>query len=235
MQDGALPDADEGPPVETAADDVPMTGGVSAYQDLSDFEPDIVLTPVPADLAGAAGATVQNVTVPPPAPIPPDPTEADPLTERRLAAGEDLDGGGAPPPDDDDDLAGTDEDETLDGGAGDDTLDGGAGDDTLTGGDGQDVFAFSTAEDDGNDVVTDFTTGSGGDTLRLSDVSDVNADGAVDLADLDADAANSATGDAHSVTLGFASGTTVTLTGIDGTGVTAFADLPGSEVNVDVG
>src|SRR3546814_17959458 len=53
-----------------------------------------------------------------------------------------------------------------------DTLAGGDGDDTLTGGGGADVFSFSLAGNQGNDVITDFTTGSGGDTLQFSDVAE---------------------------------------------------------------
>ena len=254
--EAAAPDADERPPMETAADDLPVSGGISAYREISDDSlPDLTPTLVPADLAGdpvaldgadsalvvqfgdplalsslAAGTPLQNVAVPSPIPIPSDPTEPDPLTEARLAAG-------------DDNLVGTDADEalsggvgndTLDGAAGDDTLDGGAGDDLLTGGDGQDIFVFSTTGNDGNDVVTDFTTGSSGDTLRLTDVTDANNDATVDLADLDADAANTATGDASGVNLGLAGGTTVTLVGVDGTGIDSFTALAGSGVNVDI-
>jgi len=45
----------------------------------------------------------------------------------------------------------------IDGGAGNDSIWGGAGADTLTGGDGNDLFYFRF--DDGDDVITDFTSG----------------------------------------------------------------------------
>ncbi len=56
--------------------------------------------------------------------------------------------------------------DTVDGGAGDDTLYGGPGNDALTGGAGSDIFTFSPSN--GQDVVTDFTTGQ--DKLDLTQV-----------------------------------------------------------------
>ena len=56
--------------------------------------------------------------------------------------------------------------DTLVGGAGDDTLYGGPGNDALTGGAGSDIFTFSPSN--GQDVVTDFTTGQ--DKLDLTQV-----------------------------------------------------------------
>jgi Ca2+-binding RTX toxin-like protein len=58
---------------------------------------------------------------------------------------------------------------TLFGGSGRDLLTGGSGADVLTGGDGADVFRWSS--DDlfsGVDIITDFTTGVGGDQLHFS-------------------------------------------------------------------
>jgi Ca2+-binding RTX toxin-like protein len=48
----------------------------------------------------------------------------------------------------------------LDGGAGDNTLVGGAGDNTLSGGADADVFVFDGNSSVGNDVITNFSTGS---------------------------------------------------------------------------
>jgi Ca2+-binding RTX toxin-like protein len=58
---------------------------------------------------------------------------------------------------------------TLSGGAGRDLLTGGSGADVLTGGEGADVFRWSS--DDlfsGVDMITDFTSGVGGDQLDFS-------------------------------------------------------------------
>ena len=51
------------------------------------------------------------------------------------------------------------------GGSGNDTLDGGGGDDILTGGGGQNTFVVRAGN--GYDTITDFRTGTGGDTLVL--------------------------------------------------------------------
>ncbi|ELM3616787.1 VWA domain-containing protein [Aeromonas sobria] len=67
----------------------------------------------------------------------------------------------------------------LDGGAGadilygqkgDDLLIGGSGSDTLTGGAGKDTFKWSAADAGGTDVIKDFTTGTGGDVLDISEL-----------------------------------------------------------------
>lgn len=55
------------------------------------------------------------------------------------------------------------------GGAGDNLLRGGAESDILTGGDGADTFDFDTLSRQ-PDVITDFTTGPGGDVLDFSDL-----------------------------------------------------------------
>lgn len=55
--------------------------------------------------------------------------------------------------------------DNLDGGDQNDVLDGGANNDTMTGGAGTDVFEFR--EDDGSDVITDFTVTD--DTLKLEE------------------------------------------------------------------
>jgi Ca2+-binding RTX toxin-like protein len=69
----------------------------------------------------------------------------------------------------------------IDGRQGDDTLAGGNGNDTLTGGAGNDVFVFGT--NNGNDRVTDFTSGydlidlSGTSAADISDISITSGDG----------------------------------------------------------
>jgi Ca2+-binding RTX toxin-like protein len=138
---------------------------------------------------------------------------------------------------------GGDGQDLLDGGAGDDTLVGGnaadtliggLGDDVMTGGNGKDVFAFTLANDEGDDRIVDFTSGKGGDVLQISGLLDVNGDGKRDISDLDADG-HSVSGTADGVVITFDSGTSITLTDIDGTGIDSFADLVSSaKVNVDI-
>ncbi|MCX7129100.1 DUF5801 repeats-in-toxin domain-containing protein, partial [Aeromonas sp.] len=60
--------------------------------------------------------------------------------------------------------------DTLNGGVGDDILVGGSGNDTLTGGSGSDTFKWSAADAGGTDVIKDFTTGTGGDVLDISEL-----------------------------------------------------------------
>ncbi len=72
-------------------------------------------------------------------------------------------------------LTGGSGNDQLFGDAGDDRLVGGSGDDSLIGGDGIDIFALE-AGDEGSvglaavDTIADFTLGSGGDVLDLSDM-----------------------------------------------------------------
>jgi len=60
---------------------------------------------------------------------------------------------------------------------GDDIIFGGLGDDQLTGGAGSDTFGWRIGDTDGGtDIVTDFTTGAGGDVLDFSDLLESNND-----------------------------------------------------------
>ena len=63
-----------------------------------------------------------------------------------------------------DSLNGGNGNDLLIGGAGNDTLNGDVGNDTLTGGAGSDIFVY--AEGEGNDVITDYTSGQ--DRIRLA-------------------------------------------------------------------
>ncbi|MBR2179215.1 MAG: calcium-binding protein [Selenomonadaceae bacterium] len=63
-----------------------------------------------------------------------------------------------------DSLLGNAGNDSLSGGTGADTLNGGKGNDTLTGGSGNDVFVYAFG--DGNDVITDYTTGQ--DSIKLT-------------------------------------------------------------------
>ncbi|MFP7409094.1 DUF5801 repeats-in-toxin domain-containing protein [Aeromonas veronii] len=58
----------------------------------------------------------------------------------------------------------------LIGGDGIDILIGGTGSDTLTGGTGKDTFKWMAGDVGGTDVIKDFTTGTGGDVLDISEL-----------------------------------------------------------------
>jgi len=73
----------------------------------------------------------------------------------------------------DDLLTGGEGNDTMYGGSGNDTLVGGAGNDQLTGGSGEDVFQFS-AQDGGNDTITDFDLDD--DSLTLDGVTSASFD-----------------------------------------------------------
>jgi Ca2+-binding RTX toxin-like protein len=133
----------------------------------------------------------------------------------------------------DDLLSGGAGDDTLVGGNGADTLIGGLGSDVLSGGNGKDVFAFSLASHEGDNLILDFQVGKNGDRLELSDLLDVNVDGVIDLDDLDA-GGHSVIGTADAIVITFDSGTSVTLDGINGTGVDSFAVLLDMKVNIDI-
>lgn len=172
MQDGTTAGEGEEAPLETATEEGPISGGVSIYRDIFD---DIGLDPLPAvgsgRLAGDAtlpggadpvvvqqfgsplvlsslvdGMSAQDVDVPPLAPIATNPTEPDPLTEQRLAAGEGPGGGNS----------GNEGDGDDDEGANDD-----ADDDSLT---GTDNLSGADAGETGE-----------GERLQLSDVTDGSA------------------------------------------------------------
>ena len=117
----------------------------------------------------------------------------------------------------DDRLDGGAGDDSLNGASGDDILIGGLGDDQLRGGPGADVFLFDFAGGQaapGDDILRDFDPGEG-DLLRLTDIHDVDLDGA-DLDDFSA-AVSVIEDDGKDVTISFEGGGSFTLNGL-GTG-----------------
>jgi hypothetical protein len=62
--------------------------------------------------------------------------------------------------------------DVLSGGAGNDTFDGGAANDTISGGTGVDTF-IADFDGEGEDTITDFTAGVGGDIVDLDGTDDV--------------------------------------------------------------
>lgn len=118
-----------------------------------------------------------------------------------------------------DSLTGSGQADVIIGGAGNDTITGGAGADTLTGGDGVDTFVMLTATiASGNDTITDFTAGTGGDRIDLGFLTIPAALTAVSTTA----AATIATNTIYTVNLGAAIGTT------DYTSATGFATLFGA-------
>ena len=107
--------------------------------------------------------------------------------------------------------------DSLNGASGNDILIGGLGDDQLQGGAGADVFLFDFGGGQaapGDDIVRDFDPGDG-DVLQLTDIIDVNLDGA-DLGDFSA-AVSVVQDDGKDVTISFEEGGSLTLDGL-GTG-----------------
>lgn len=89
--------------------------------------------------------------------------------------------------------------DVLDGGAGADTLLGGAGSDTLIGGEGADVFRFSPGG--GRDVISDFGSGLGAESINIYDYLKIGM----------APTVGEVMGNA---VISFANGDSITLTGI---------------------
>ncbi len=79
---------------------------------------------------------------------------------------------------------GTDNADTITGSAGDDTINGGAGNDTINGGAGSDIFVYAST-DNGEDTITGFIFGAGGDKLDLKDFITASGNQATLFANID--------------------------------------------------
>ncbi|WP_369178235.1 beta strand repeat-containing protein [Candidatus Thiodubiliella endoseptemdiera] len=79
---------------------------------------------------------------------------------------------------------GTDNADTITGSAGDDTINGGAGNDTINGGSGSDIFVYAST-DNGEDTITGFIFGAGGDKLDLKDFITASGNQATLFANID--------------------------------------------------
>uniref|UniRef100_UPI0034DF6D21 FG-GAP-like repeat-containing protein n=1 Tax=Candidatus Thiodubiliella endoseptemdiera TaxID=2738886 RepID=UPI0034DF6D21 len=104
---------------------------------------------------------------------------------------------------------GTDNADTITGSAGDDTINGGAGNDTINGGEGSDIFVYAST-DNGEDTITGFIFGAGGDKLDLKDFITASGNQATLFANIDKYITVSDTGTAGSAKLTIDADGTVT-------------------------
>uniref|UniRef100_UPI0034DFBD61 FG-GAP-like repeat-containing protein n=1 Tax=Candidatus Thiodubiliella endoseptemdiera TaxID=2738886 RepID=UPI0034DFBD61 len=104
---------------------------------------------------------------------------------------------------------GTDNADTITGSAGDDTINGGAGNDTINGGAGSDIFVYAST-DNGEDTITGFIFGAGGDKLDLKDFITASGNQATLFANIDKYITVSDTGTAGSAKLTIDADGTVT-------------------------
>ncbi|WP_369178909.1 FG-GAP-like repeat-containing protein [Candidatus Thiodubiliella endoseptemdiera] len=104
---------------------------------------------------------------------------------------------------------GTDNADTITGSAGDDTINGGAGNDTINGGSGSDIFVYANT-DNGEDTITGFIFGAGGDKLDLKDFITASGNQATLFANIDKYITVSDTGTAGSAKLTIDADGTVT-------------------------
>ncbi len=104
---------------------------------------------------------------------------------------------------------GTNNADTITGSAGDDTINGGAGNDTINGGAGSDIFVYAST-DNGEDTITGFIFGAGGDKLDLKDFITASGNQATLFANIDKYITVSDTGTAGSAKLTIDADGTVT-------------------------
>uniref|UniRef100_UPI0034E04E55 FG-GAP-like repeat-containing protein n=1 Tax=Candidatus Thiodubiliella endoseptemdiera TaxID=2738886 RepID=UPI0034E04E55 len=104
---------------------------------------------------------------------------------------------------------GTDNADTITGSAGDDTINGGAGNDTINGCEGSDIFVYANT-DNGEDTITGFIFGAGGDKLDLKDFITASGNQATLFANIDKYITVSDTGTAGSAKLTIDADGTVT-------------------------